>query len=179
VRVLVVGDSVSAALGYEPSLETGIAKGLDVEFDLQVCRRLTSPGCPYAGRAPSSALDVLEHAGRASDVLVVDVGYTDDPAAYGSGMARVIRAAKSLGVKQIVWVNLRETENLYRRTNAAIRTEARRFPVVQVADWNAWSAGKPWFRADGLHLTDAGVQGLAAMLRAYIESAARSAATTS
>jgi hypothetical protein len=94
-------------------------------------------------------------------------------------MERVIRTARSLGVKEIVWVNLRETRDLYRRTNAAIRTEARRFPGVQVADWNAWSAGKLWFRSDGLHLTDPGVQGLAVMLRVYILSAARDAAATS
>jgi lysophospholipase L1-like esterase len=167
---------VSAALGYEPSLETGIAKGFDVRFDLQVCRRLASAGCPYGGRAPSSALDVVESAPRGNDVLVVDVGYNDDPAVYGSEMARVIRTARSVGVKEIVWVNLRETQEHFTRINAVIRAQARRFPVVQVADWNAWSAGKPWFRSDGLHLTDSGAQGLADMLRAYIASAARSAA---
>jgi hypothetical protein len=177
--VLVVGDSVSAALGYQPTLETGIAKGFDVKFDLQVCRRLATAGCPYSGRIPSSALDVVQGAARGSDVLVVDVGYNDDPAAYGREMARVIRAAKEDGVKEIVWVNLRETQSLFTRINAVIGTEAQRFPLVQVADWNSWSAGKPWFRSDGLHLTDSGAQGLALMLRVYIVSAAQSAAATS
>ena len=150
-----------------------------MKFDLQVCRRLATAGCPYAGHAPSSALDVVERDARGTDVLVVDVGYNDDPAVYGEAMEHVIRTAKSLGVKEIVWVNLRETRDLYRQTNAAIRTEARRNPGVQVADWNAWSAGRPWFRTDGLHLTDPGIQGLAVMLRVYILSAARDAATTS
>ena len=162
-----------------PSLEAGIAKGFDVRFDLQVCRRLTTAGCPYAGRKPSSALDVVEGAARGSDVLVVDVGYNDDPALYGREMEQVIRAAKADGVKEIVWVNLRETQGLFKRINAVIGTEAQHFPLVQVADWNAWSAGKPWFRSDGLHLTDSGAQGLALMLRVYIVSAARSAAATS
>ena len=67
----------------------------------------------------------------------------------------------------------------FKRINVVIGTEARRFPLVQVADWNSWSAGKPWFRSDGLHLTDSGAQGLALMLRVYILSAARSAAATS
>jgi hypothetical protein len=124
-------------------------------------------------------LDVVEGAARGSDVLVVDVGYNDDPALYGREMARVIRAAKTDGVKEIVWVNLRETQSLFKRINAVIGTEAQRFPLVQVADWNSWSAGKPWFRSDGLHLTDAGAQGLALMLRVYIVSAAKSAAATS
>jgi hypothetical protein len=173
VRVLVVGDSVSAALGYQPSLETGIAKGFDVKFDLQVCRRLVSAGCPYAGQLPSSALDVVESAARGRDVLVVDVGYNDDPAAYGREMAEVVRAAKADGVKQVVWVNLRETQSAFARINAAIGAEAHRFPLVQVADWNSWSAGKPWFRSDGLHLTDGGAHGLALMLRVYVVSAAQ------
>jgi hypothetical protein len=150
-----------------------------VKFDLQVCRRLAGAGCPYRGRVPSSALEVVESAARGSDVLVVDVGYNDDPAVYGREMAQVIRAAKAAGVKEIVWVNLRETQSLFRRINAVIGSEAHRFPLVQVADWNSWSAGKPWFRSDGLHLTDSGAQGLALMLRVYIVSAAQSAAATS
>jgi len=178
-RVLVVGDSVPAALSYQPSLEREIAKGLDVVFDLQVCRRLATAGCPYGGRLASSALDVVASAARTGDVLVVDVGYNDDPAAYRGEMARLIRVATSRGVKKIVWVNLSETRSLYRQTNAAIDSEARSHPIVQVADWSSWSSGKPWFRGDGLHLTDSGARGLALMLRASILAAARSAAATS
>jgi hypothetical protein len=160
-------------------MELAVAKGFSVKFDLQVCRRLASPGCPYNGHAPSSALDVVRSAGQgAGDVLVVDVGYNDDPAVYGKEMGQVIRAAKADGVKQIVWVNLRETLPLYKQLNAVIRTEAQQFSFVQVADWNSWSAGKPWFRSDGLHLTDAGADGLALMLRVYIVSAAQAAAAS-
>jgi hypothetical protein len=122
---------------------------------------------------------VVENAAGGSDVLVVDVGYNDDPGVYGRQMAEVIRAARADGVKRIVWVNLRETSGLYRRINGVIGTEARRFPLVHVADWNAWSTGKPWFRPDGLHLTDAGALGLASMLRAYVVGAAQAAAATS
>ena len=150
-----------------------------MRFDLQVCRRLATAGCRYGGHIPSSALDVVQGAARGSDVLVVDVGYNDDPAVYGREMGQVIRAAKAAGVKEIVWVNLRETHPLFKRINDVIGTEAHRFPLVQVADWNSWSAGKPWFRSDGLHLTDSGAQGLALMLRVYIVSAAQSATATS
>jgi hypothetical protein len=160
-------------------MEAAVAKGFDVKFDLQVCRRLASAGCPYNGRVPTSALDAVRAAGPAiGDVLVVDVGYNDDPAVYGRQMDQLIRTAKADGVKEIVWVNLRETEPLFKQINTVIRTEAQRFPLVQVADWNAWSAGKPWFRSDGLHLTNAGADGLALMLRVYIVSAAQAAAAT-
>jgi len=117
----------------------------------------------------------VQASGRGSDVLVVDVGYNDDPSLYGGAMAKVIRAAKGVGIKQIVWVSLKEALPLYSKSNAAIRAEAQRFQGVQIADWNAWSVGKPWFRSDGLHLTLAGADGLALMLRVYIISAAQAA----
>ena len=180
VKVLVVGDSVPAALDYTPAIERGIGKGYDVRYDLRVCRRLVSAGCSYRGSAPSSALDAVRASGRGNDVLVVDVGYNDDPAVYGAQMAQLILAAKEVGVKQIVWVTLRGRQPPFERIDAVIATQAARFPIVHVADWNAWSNGKPWFRNDGLHLTSAGADGLALLLRVYIVSAAGAvrAATT-
>jgi hypothetical protein len=127
---------------------------------------------------PGSALDAVRASGRGNDVLVVDVGYNDDPAVYGAQMAQLIRAAKAVGVKQIVWVTLRGTQSQLERIDAVISSQAARFPIVRVADWNAWSKGKPWFRDDGLHLTSAGADGLALLLRAYIVSAVRVAATS-
>jgi hypothetical protein len=169
MRVTFVGDSVAGALGYVPAAEQALGRGLDMQFDLRVCRRLASTGCPYDGATPASALTTVDedgsHVGR---VLVVDVGYNDDPSLYRRGMDDLIRTAGSFGVKRIVWVTLREAEPIYRETNAVIRAEARRFPQVTVADWNAASVGRSWFRSDGLHLTPGGVDALAAWLRPYV-----------
>ena len=176
MRALFVGDSVAASLDYQPAVERTLARGFDMRFDLKVCRRLVTRGCPFDGGTPSSAFDAVRADGSgACEVLIVDVGYNDDPDTYGPQMARVINAAKALGVKQIVWVTLRETDDDYSRINTVIRIEAGRFPIVQVADWNAFSAGKAWFRPDGLHLNDAGAIGLAALLRPYVVHAAAAA----
>ena len=43
---------------------------------------------------------------------------------------------------------------------------------MQVADWNDYSAGKPWFRGDGLHMGTAGATAFAAFLRPHIFRAA-------
>jgi hypothetical protein len=175
-HVTFVGDSVADALAYVPSAERAFSRGFDVRFDLRVCRRLATTGCPYQGATPSSALDVVDASGaRLGPVLVVDVGYNDDPAQYRRGMDDLVETAGALGVKRIVWVTLRESQPIYRQTNAVIRSEAKRFPLVEVADWNAWSAGKPWFRADGLHLTGEGAAALAAWLRPYLLDAAATA----
>jgi hypothetical protein len=179
VHALFVGDSVPAALGYQPAVEQSLGRGLDLRFDLKVCRRLATAGCPYRGTMPSSALEAVRTTGSGCGrVLVVDVGYNDDPDTYGPQMVQVIDAAKAVGVRQIVWVTLRETDDLYSRINTVIRIEAGRFPIVQVADWNAFSSGKNWFRPDGLHLNDAGAVGLAALLRPYLVHAAAAARTT-
>jgi hypothetical protein len=176
VEVTVLGDSVADSLQYAPSAEQLLARGYDVRFDLRVCRRLASRGCPYDGAIPPSALDSVRADGSSlGDVLIVDVGYNDDPSTYRSGMAGVIRAAKAAGVERVVWVTLREMSryaSVYRQTNDVIESEAGRFTGVEVADWNGWTAGKPWFRPDGLHLTVAGAAGLAEFLRPYLEQAA-------
>jgi hypothetical protein len=176
VQVTFVGDSIADSLSYVPTAEHVLARGFAVRYDLRVCRRLASTGCPYAGGIPPSALDAIHEDGeQVGQVLVVDVGYNDDPAQYRRGMDDVVQTALALGVRRIVWITLREAQPVYRETNAVIRSEARRFPQVDVADWNAGSAGRPWFRSDGLHLTAEGATALATWLRPYLLRAAAEA----
>jgi hypothetical protein len=173
VRVTFVGDSVAAAIDYVPSARSSLSRGLRLRLDLKVCRRLVSASCSYQGYTPSTALEAVRSLGRGvGDVLVVDVGYNEGSTGYREGMRRVIRAALAQGATAVVWVTLREYRDIYRSTNDSIRIEARRWPQVQVADWNAFSQGKPWFRDDGLHLTSAGAHGLAGLVRPYVLSAA-------
>ena len=174
ISVTFVGDSVPASLNYVAAARRQLAKGLSVKLDLRVCRRLATTGCPYMGAIPPSALEAVEAAGPLlGDVLVVDVGYNEEARTYREGMRELIRSATSAGVKGIVWVTLRESNALYRSTNAVIRSEARRWRQVYVADWNAYSAGRPWFGTDGLHLNGAGAQALVALVRPLIFRAAR------
>jgi hypothetical protein len=79
-----------------------------------------------------------------------------------------MRAALAQGAAGVVWVTLRETRSIYHRTNIAIKTAARRWPQLVVADWNAYSSGKPWFGDDGLHLSSSGASALATFLRPYV-----------
>jgi hypothetical protein len=79
-----------------------------------------------------------------------------------------MRAALGQGAKGVVWVTLREERPTYAQTNVAIRTATRRWPQLKVADWNAYSSGKPWSSSDGLHMGAAGAQGLARFLRPYV-----------
>ena len=173
VRVTVVGDSVPASIELVPGAQAMLRRGLEVRLDLKVCRRLIQPSCSWQGTTPSTALQAVRAYGRAlGDVLVVDVGYNESSEGYRAGIDRVMRAALAQGARGVVWVTLREQRDVYRTTNAAIRTAARRWPQIQVADWNAYSSGKPWFRRDGLHMEPTGALALAAFLRPFIWRAA-------
>ena len=168
-RVTFVGDSISASLDYVSAARSLLSRRFRMHFDLEVCRRLVATSCAFQGRRPSSALHVITSLGSSiGDVAIVNVGYNEDSYGYRDGMRRVVRAARAQGARSIVWVTLRETSDVYRVTNAVIRDEAKRWASVRVADWEAYSRGRPWFREDGLHLNAAGAMGLARLLRARV-----------
>jgi len=176
IRATFVGDSVSASISYVPAAQRALGNGLSVRLDLKVCRRLVEPSCSFQGSAPPSALQAVQRYGRSlGRVLIVKVGYNEGSQGYGAGIDRVMRAALADGASGVVWVTLREGSQyrgIYHATNLEIKTAAKRWPELVVADWNSYSAGKPWFRSDGLHLTAGGAEELAAFLRPYIFRAA-------
>ena len=171
-----VGDSVADAISYVPKARGELGHGLSVRLDLKVCRRLVQPSCSFQGTAPPTALQAVKSYGRSlGRVLIVKVGYNEGSRGYGAGVDRVMRAARADGARGVVWVTLRESgpnAGLYHQTNIAIRNAAKRWRKLLVADWNADSVGKPWFRSDGLHLNDTGAVRLAAFLRPYVFLAA-------
>ena len=173
LRVTFVGDSVPASITYIPSARAELRRGLKVRLDLKVCRRLVQASCTYQGTTPPSALDAVRSYGNGlGRVLVVNVGYNESADGYRAGIDRIMRTALAQGASGVVWVTLRETRSIYRWTNVAIRTAAKRWPQLVVADWNAFSQGKPWFGHDGLHLTPTGATALASFLRPYVWKAA-------
>ena len=173
MQVTFVGDSVPASIEYVPSAQRILERGLAVRLDLEVCRRLVQQGCVYMGSTPSTALQAVQSYRRSlGQVLVVNVGYNESEYGYGAGIDRVMRAALAQGAKGVVWVTLREQIDIYRGTNIVIRRAAKRWPQMQLADWQIYSAGKPWFRGDGLHMKPTGANAFAAFVRSYIFRAA-------
>ena len=174
IVVTFVGDSVAASIDYTPTAKAQLRRGLDVRLDLAVCRRLVQQSCTSNGKTPSSALRAVQSYGRSlGDVLVVEVGYNESAHGYADGIDRVVRAARKQGAKAVVWLTLREARKLYSRTNLAIRQAATRWPELRVADWDAYSRGRAWFRRDGLHLTGTGAEALAMFLRQRVLEAGR------
>ena len=172
-RVTVIGDSIAASFDYVPAARRYLGKGLDLRSDAVVCRRLVAASCVFQGSKPPTALDVVSAEGHAlGSVVVVNVGYNDWTAVYD--VDRVMRALTSAGVRSVIWVTLRETTTNYATNNRRIRSASHRWKQLVVADWNAYSRGKPWFREDGLHLTASGAFGLAKLLRPLVLAGASS-----
>jgi len=170
-RVTVIGDSVTASFNYVGAARRYLGKGLDLHSDAVVCRRLVATSCPFRGATPSTALDVVTVEGhRLGPVVVINVGYNDWVAVYD--VDRVMHALKAAGVHTVIWVTLKEVgsyASIYTQTNARIRSADKRWrSSMVVADWNAYSRGKPWFGEDGLHLSVTGAMRLARFLRPLV-----------
>ncbi len=169
-RVTVIGDSVQASFDYVPAATARLGKGLDLVMDAVVCRRLVAPSCTFQGVTPPPAIDVVRMStGRSlGRVVVINVGYNDDPSVYDVGA--VVRALHAKGVRRIVWVTLHDPAGRYAGDNALVRRAARRFAGVRIADWEARSAGRPWFGDDGIHLNARGAMALAGLIRVAVRA---------
>ena len=176
-RVTIIGDSITASFSYVAGAKRYLGKGLDLRTDALVCRRLVAASCAFQGTTPATALQVVGAQGHAlGSVVVINVGYNDWAAVYD--VDRVMRALKAAGVQHVVWVTLREAganASIYAQSNARIRGAGKRYrKSLVIADWNAYSRGRPWFREDGLHLTNSGAFGLARLLRPLVLAGASS-----
>jgi hypothetical protein len=169
-RVTMIGDSVSAALDYVDAARAYLGRGLDVRFDLDVCRRLVAPSCSYQGVTPATGLQVVLASGRSlGRVVIIDVGYNDSASTYRRDLDRIMRALVAAKVKTVIWVTLRETRSYYHSINVIVRAARVRWPQLVVADWNAASRGHAWFGdSEGLHLNGDGAMGLARLLRPIV-----------
>jgi hypothetical protein len=172
-RVTVFGDSAAEVLDYVPDAKQYLAQGLDVNWQLRVCRRLVELSCPYMGVRPPTVLDVVHAAANGSlgSIAVIDVGYNDYVDQYQNDMETLLKALAAKGVEHVIWTTMHEVRQDYRSINATIRAEAARWPQIVVADWNAASQGQDWFNSDGIHLNSAGGWGLVHLLRPLVLAA--------
>ena len=168
-RVTVVTDSVGGMLQYPGGGGAVLGRGIDLDVEAEVCRRLVVTGCqPDVGPPPSSVLDTINALGpQIGSTVVIDVGYNDDAASYGAGLDETMSALAAAGVRHVVWVTLRETQAGWIQINDSIRAAPARWPQLVVADWAAFSAQQPWF-VDLAHLNVAGGLALASFLRPFV-----------
>lgn len=173
-RVFMVGDSVLAgveAYGYDSWLGRA-----EWHLRLAPCRRLVATSCALSGRRrPPTALQEIAAFGVGSwqigprDVLVIAVGYNDNPARFRTDFRTIVAQARSVGFRTIVWMNYASgsprwlpehgTSSRFAPLNAALLAELATGSYPDVYWWNfaGFIASQPGGLArDGIHLSAAG-----------------------
>ncbi|MEP4649873.1 MAG: SpoIID/LytB domain-containing protein [Ilumatobacter sp.] len=161
-----VGNGITADNGAFRKLTDGTFTSQTI--DAVDSRCTTKDSCP--GTSGVQAANALP---SGLDLVVVELGYNDNPATFGSDVDAMMTALTAKGVKRVAWVNMadirRSNGNLvYTPANAALSAATSRWGNLAVLDWNA-SSNTPersrWFNSDGVHLTATGSAEFSLFLR--------------
>jgi hypothetical protein len=130
----------------------------------QIAARLARAGwapelVAYPGTDVGHIAAKVRAAPALTDVVVLGVGYTYfwKPFVLQRQIDAAMQALTDRGVRRVIWLNVREVRAERRDVNDALAAAARRWPTLDVADWNGYSRGHDdAFVADGYHLAAAG-----------------------
>lgn len=98
------------------------------------------------------------------DLVVVELGYNDNPATFSDDIDAMMSALTARGVGQVAWVNMADIRTsggslVYTEANAALAAATGRWGNLRVLDWDAGSSSSErsrWFSSDGVHHTTTG-----------------------
>jgi hypothetical protein len=178
-RVTVIGDSVLTAVLWNGEPLEVLQHGLDVDMQVEVCRRLTGVSCPFEGQEAPTLMDTVNALGpRLRPTVVVEVGYNDYQDTFAENVEQSVSALLANGAKRILWLNLREAQQQYPSMNAVLVAAAQRHPELTVVDWNSDARDHPeWFQNDGIHLVYPGAIALATLIHNAVNQPATPPAT--
>lgn len=169
-HVLLIGDSVATGMQWHDDAIAVIQRGLGVDWNVAVCRRLTGLSCTFEGITPPNLVDLVTSLGTVPPIVVVEMGYNDFEATFAASVEQSIRTLLQYGAQHILWLTLREVHHPYVRMNAMLERAAARHPQVTLVDWNRYSRSHPdWFQDDGEHLVEAGGVAMAALVHLAID----------
>jgi hypothetical protein len=172
-RVTLIGDSVMTGIQWHNDAIAIMEAGLDVDWQVAVCRRLVQPSCPFNGQQAPTLLDVVQKLDTdIAPIVAVSVGYNDSEALFPQNVQTSVQALLQAGVQRILWLNLRAVRHPYVHMNAILAAEALKVPQLTIVDWNRYSRSHPdWFQTDGEHLLDAGGVSMATLVHAAVMDA--------
>lgn len=168
-RVTFIGDSIATGVLYNEAAARILERGVGVDYQLAVCRRLVGDSCPYNGVKPLTLVDLVPTIKLAPNVVVA-VGYNDYQDTFARSVEAALDALRQEGAVQVLWLTLRAERQSYLEMNDVIRAAAERHPEVKVVDWNLYSRSHPdWFQDDGLHLRYDGAVAMATLVHRALE----------
>lgn len=165
-----IGDSVGNSIAHSGGSEfRRITDGTFVSTSIDVVdgRCTTKTVCPG-----TSGVEAVSDLPSDLDLVLVELGYNDDPANFAADIDAMMAALDARGARRVVWVNMAEIrtvngESFYPPANEALRAAEAKHPTLTVLDWEAHSNNgerSRWF-SDGVHLTTTGQAEFALWLR--------------
>jgi hypothetical protein len=149
-----------------------LQNGLDVDWQVAVCRRLVTTSCPFQGAEAPTLVDVVQNDKAIAPIVVVEMGYNELEQTFARDVEASIQALLTGGAKRIIWLNLRVSRHPYIPMNAMLVAAAKRHPEVALVDWNRYSRSHAdWFQNDGEHLIDAGGVAMATLIHTAVVDA--------
>jgi hypothetical protein len=169
-QVLLIGDSVATGMQWHPDAVTILQRGLAVEWQVAVCRRLTAPSCPFQGDTPPDLVDLVSQLGSVPPIVVVEMGYNDFENTFSASVEQSLETLLAHGAQHILWLTLREVRHPYVRMNRVLAAAATLQPALRLVDWNLYSRNHPeWFQDDGEHLLDGGGVAMATLIHLAVD----------
>jgi hypothetical protein len=168
--VTVIADSVMTAVTWHSDALAVMQKGLEVRWEVAVCRTLTGTSCPFDGERPTTLVQVVQEDGASlGKTVVVECGYNDPEGTFAQDVESSIDTLLDAGVTKILWVNLHQATPQFVAMNKVLTLVAAAHPQVTLLDWNTYADGhNDWFQTDLIHLTTTGGVGLATFLHAAV-----------
>jgi hypothetical protein len=162
-HVTLIGDSVADAIPGDSAAVRTIKQGVDLDLEVDSCRRLVDQSCPPN---PPTAVELIKKLGPAiGPTVVIAVGYNDFADHYEDEIAQTLAALDAVNVKDIFWLTLRAAHHPYLAMNDEIAAAAAKHPGMTVIDWNVFSRSHPdWFQDDGIHLLAGGSEAMAGLI---------------
>jgi hypothetical protein len=169
-KVTIIGDSVMTGVLWHPDATAVMEDGLEVDWEVGVCRRLEGVSCPYEGKQVPTAVDLVPLLGsNLAQTVVVEMGYNDFERTFAQSVDDTIRDLLDAGVRHILWLNLRAVRHPYLDMNDVLSAADSEYPELTLIDWNTYSRSHPeWFQNDGEHLLAAGGVAMATLVHAAV-----------
>ncbi|MFK8023697.1 MAG: SpoIID/LytB domain-containing protein [Ilumatobacter sp.] len=153
-----IGDSVGRGVTVSNSEFSRLIDGTfsNVHIDAVDSRCTARAAC-----SGTSGVEAAAQLPSGLDLVVVQLGYNDNPSSFASDIDAMMQALAARDVGQVMWVNLGERRSGvdYARSNRALAAASGQWNNLSVLDWQAasdHSEAPRWYRSDGVHLTTTG-----------------------
>ena len=149
-EILAIGDSVM--LGAQNSLHADIP---GIFVDAKVSRQFWDA---------TAVLQAYKNENLLPPTIVVHMGTNG---AFSDAQFNQMMAV--VGDRKIFFVNAREPRTWETEVNNRLATDYKKYPNAHLIDWHDYGNQHPdWFVSDGIHLTAAGAQGYAMLIREHL-----------